>query len=186
MIFFMFITVIIFQRVFELLIAKRNERQMKRRGALEFGQSHYKFIVFVHSMFFVSFIIEVICFNKELSSSWAVLLILFLFTQAGRIWALFSLGSYWNTKIIVLPYADIVKKGPYRFMKHPNYTIVAIEFIIIPFMFQAYLTAVLFTILNAIILFIRIPAEEKALKELTKYEEAFSNMHSISKNYKKV
>ncbi|MBU8879022.1 isoprenylcysteine carboxyl methyltransferase family protein [Bacillus sp. FJAT-29790] len=186
MAFAIFVAFIIFQRVSELCIAKKNERWMKQQGALEFGQSHYPFIVLVHCLFFVSFICEVLVLNKGLSLSWPVLLALFLLTQAGRLWALASLGSYWNTKIIVLPNAKIVKKGPYRFVKHPNYIIVTAELIIIPLMFQAYFTAFLFTIFNAVILMIRIPAEEKALRQLTQYEEAFNGISRLTKDVKKV
>lgn len=171
------------QRLTELIIAKRNERYLKQKGAIEFGQDHYSFIVMTHSLFFVAFIVEVITLNKDLSTNWLFLLFLFLITQAGRLWALYSLGIFWNTKILVLPNADIVKKGPYRFVKHPNYLIVTIEFLIIPLFFQAYITALLFSLLNAVILAIRIPAEEKALKQLTAYEEAF---RPTSENVKKV
>ncbi|WNS73964.1 isoprenylcysteine carboxylmethyltransferase family protein [Bacillus sp. DTU_2020_1000418_1_SI_GHA_SEK_038] len=181
MVFTIFIAVIIIQRIAELSIAKKNERFMKSQGALEFGQLHYPFIVAVHSLFFVSYIMEVSLFGSELSSYWPILLPLFLLTQAGRIWALKSLGPYWNTKIIVLPNARIIRKGPYRYIKHPNYVIVAAEFLIIPLMFEAYLTTALFTILNIIILAIRIPAEENALKKLTAYEQAFSQRSSLSK-----
>ena len=181
MVFTIFIALIIIQRIAELCIAKKNERFMKSKGALEFGQSHYPFIVAVHSLFFVSYIIEVNLVGHEVSSYWPILFPLFLLTQAGRIWALKSLGPFWNTKIIVLPNAKIVRKGPYRFIKHPNYAIVSAEFLIIPLMFEAYLTTILFTILNIIILAIRIPAEEYALKKLTAYEQAFSHESSLSK-----
>lgn len=186
MIFTIFIVLLIIQRLTELIIAKRNEKWMKEKGALEFGQSHYPFIVVVHSLFFVSYIMEVMIFHNELSAIWPILTLLFLLTQAGRIWALTALGPYWNTKIIVLPNAEVIKKGPYRFMKHPNYVIVAAEFIIIPLLFQAYITAIIFTLLNLIILSIRIPAEENALKELTAYEAGFSQTSSLLKILKKV
>lgn len=122
---------------------------------------------------FVCYLLEVFIFEQNLSPFWPILLILFFLTQAGRVWALFSLGKYWNTKIIVLPGAEVVRRGPYRFIKHPNYAIVAAEFLVIPLMFQAYITAAVFTLLNIMVLYVRIPAEEKALKELTEYEEAF-------------
>lgn len=186
MIFSVFIILIMIQRLAELIIAKRNENWMKSQGALEFGQSHYVFIVTVHSLFFISYIAEVYFFQRELSSAWPVLLLLFCITQAGRIWALTSLGRYWNTKIIVLPKANVIKKGPYRYIKHPNYLIVAAEFIIIPLLFQAYLTAAIFTVLNFIILAIRIPAEERALKELTEYEVSFPQLLGFLKILKKI
>ncbi len=168
-IFYAFILLLIAQRLAELLIARRNEQWMKQRGAREFGQTHYRFIVFFHSLFFVSYWIEVTVWDSALSPIWPLLLTIFLFTQLVRVWALTSLGKFWNTKIIVLPGASVVQKGPYRFLKHPNYMVVILEFIIIPLFFQAYYTTILFTVLNLLVLSIRIPAEEKALNELTEY-----------------
>ena len=168
-IFYAFILLLIAQRLAELLIARRNEQWMKQRGAREFGQTHYRFIVFFHSLFFVSYWIEVTVWDSALSPIWPLLLTIFLFTQLVRVWALTSLGKFWNTKIIVLPGASVVQKGPYRFLKHPNYMVVILEFIIIPLFFQAHYTTILFTVLNLLVLSIRIPAEEKALNELTEY-----------------
>lgn len=172
MVFLLFIGSIIVQRVFELVVAKRNERWLKARGGVEFGSRHYPIIVLIHSAFLMTMIFEVLYFNHEISRFWVVLLVGFLLTQGMRVWALRSLGPYWNTKIIVLPGARVVKKGPYRFIKHPNYVIVALEIILIPLMFNAYFTAILFTIFNLLILSIRIPTEEKALTALTNYDSA--------------
>ncbi|CAM4046645.1 Isoprenylcysteine carboxyl methyltransferase [Mesobacillus thioparans] len=173
--FYLFVGLITFQRITELVIARRNEAWMKRQGALEFGQGHYPAMVAIHTAFFLFLIAEVNLFDKHLSEYWPVLLTLFLFTQGMRIWALASLGRFWNTKIIILPGAQVVKRGPYKIIKHPNYLIVAIEILVIPLMFNAYITMALFTLLNIMILSIRIPAEEKALRELTKYETTFTH-----------
>lgn len=187
MAFYLFFILIIFQRLAELIIAKRNERNMKQNGAIEFGKGHYPIIVIIHSLFFVGFFFEVVFFKQELSPIWPFMLTLFLFTQAGRLWVLFSLGAFWNTKILVLPQAPTVKKGPYRFIKHPNYLIVTLEFLIIPLLFQAYVTAVIFSVLNAFVLAaVRIPAEERALKLLTSYEEAYETVSRNEKDVKKV
>jgi methyltransferase len=187
MLFIIFISIIILQRGAELAVARSNEKWMKGRGAVEFGQRHYPWIVAVHSSFFVCYLLEVIIYEKNLSPFWPILLILFFLTQAGRIWALISLGKYWNTKIIVLPGAEVVRRGPYRFIKHPNYAIVAAEFLVIPLMFQAYITAALFTLLNLVVLSVRIPAEEKALKHLTEYEDAFFRLRpGTNRDIKKV
>ncbi|KIY22231.1 isoprenylcysteine carboxyl methyltransferase family protein [Mesobacillus subterraneus] len=175
MVFYLFVGIIVFQRITELLIARRNESWMKSQGAIEFGQGHYPAMVAIHTGFFLVFIAEVTLLNKQLSDYWPVLLTLFLFTQGMRIWALSSLGRFWNTKIIIVPGAQVVKKGPYKIIKHPNYLIVALEFMVIPLMFKAYITMALFTLLNILILSIRIPIEERALKECTKYEAVFSN-----------
>jgi len=174
MVFLLFITMVIFQRVTELIVANRNERWMKKQGGIEFGQQHYWFIVTIHSLFIISLILEVIIFKRELSSLWPFLGSLFVLTQLARIWALHSLGKYWNTKIIVVPNAKVIKKGPYVYLKHPNYLIVSLEFIIIPLLFNAFWTAILFSLLNLLILMIRIPTEEKALAEHTEYQLVFN------------
>ena len=90
-----------------------------------------------------------------------------------RIWCLTSLGKFWNTKIIILPGADVVIKGPYKFIRHPNYLIVTTELLVLPLLFSAYFTAIVFSILNIWMLSVRIPTEERALKEVTNYKEEF-------------
>jgi methyltransferase len=166
---------IIFQRVVELVIARKNEKWLKEQGAREFGSKHYQFMVWMHTLFFVVLLIEKTIFNREISPIWQGLFLVFVITQLIRVWVILSLGKYWNTKIIVVPNASVIRKGPYRFIKHPNYFVVSLELLIIPLLFGAYITAGLFTILNVILLAIRIPAEEKALKELTEYEGIFQS-----------
>jgi methyltransferase len=168
--FIVILSVVIVQRLLELTIASRNEKWMKEKGAIEFGKGHYPWMVLMHIAFFVSLIAEVLIFKRGLSPLWPLFLLVFLLAQAGRIWALASLGKYWNTKIIVLPGAEVVQKGPYRFIRHPNYLIVALELLTLPLIFQAYYTAILFMSLNFMMMSVRIPAEEAALKKLTEYE----------------
>ncbi|EKN69540.1 hypothetical protein BABA_08936 [Neobacillus bataviensis LMG 21833] len=175
--FILFLSFVILQRVVELFIAKRNEKWMKRHGAVEFGKRHYKYMVAMHVLFFLVFITEKVLLNRLLSPIWPIVLCLFCFAQFIRIWALATLGMYWNTKILVLAGAKVVRKGPYRFLKHPNYFVVAIELLVVPLLFTAYYTAFLFTLLNVIMLMIRIPEEEKALRALTEYDGAFKDCH---------
>lgn len=174
MIFFLGIAIVILQRIVELLVAKHNEKWMKSQGAFEAGASHYPFMVAMHSSFFIVLIIEVVVFNRPLSSVWPFFLSIFLLAQFLRIWCLTSLGKYWNTKIIVLPNAHVIRKGPYKWIRHPNYVIVATELLVLPLLFSAYFTATLFTILNIWMMSVRIPAEEQALKKATNYREEFS------------
>lgn len=162
------------QRVTELFISKRNERWMLQRGGFEHGKEHYPYIVLLHAMFLLSLFCEVMYFKKELTSLWYIVIPILAITQLIRYWSVYSLGYYWNTKIIIVPNELIVSKGPYQFMKHPNYVIVALEFLLIPFLYQAYMTALLFTFLNIIMMSIRIPTEEKALREHTNYAEEFN------------
>jgi methyltransferase len=177
--FTLFLAVVILQRLAELKIARNNENWMKKRGGKEFGHKHYRLMVGIHSCFFIFYLWEVLYFRKDLSAQWPLLLTLFVVTQAGRVWALSSLGKHWNTKIIVVPNGPVIIKGPYKFLKHPNYVIVTLEFIILPLLFQAYLTTIIFSILNIWILSIRIPEEEKALSELTPYRQSFKQGRRI-------
>ena len=167
---------LVFQRLFELYIAKKNEKWMKEQGAREVGKNHYKYIVLLHIFFLFAVAIEAILRGFTLSFVWSVMLFVFLSAQCLRVWTIRSLGRFWNTKIIVLQDADVVKKGPYRFLKHPNYLIVALEILSLPLIFSSYFTAIVFTVLNAVLLLrVRIPAEEKALKESTNYPVMFPN-----------
>lgn len=167
------ISYLITARLIELVIAKRNEKWLKQRGAVEFGKDHYRYLVTMHMLFFAVFVFEKIFFNCRLTPLWPAIFLLFILGQMMRVWIIASLGKYWNTKIIVLPNAKVVKNGPYRFMKHPNYCIVTLEFIVIPLLFSTYYTLFIFTLLNMFMLMIRIPEEEKALKRLTEYEGTF-------------
>lgn len=159
------ISVVILQRLIELRIAKRNEVWLREQGAIEYGNSHYKFIVILHTCFFLSMITEYYLRGRhtEINLLNYSFFVIFLFLQAGRIWVLLSLGKYWNTKILRIPGRELVTKGIYRYFKHPNYIIVVSELFVIPMMFNLYYTAVIFTVLNAIMLTVRIKEENKAL-----------------------
>lgn len=174
MLFAIVISIVILQRLVELVVAKRNEQWMRSQGAFEVGAAHYPIMVTMHIAFFISLLAEVILLDRSLSSIWIILLVIFLTAQVARIWCLTSLGKFWNTKIIILPGADVVQKGPYKWVRHPNYVIVTTELLVLPLMFGAYLTAIIFTLLNVWMLSVRIPAEEKALKDATNYREKFS------------
>ncbi len=176
MIFAFLFTFLVVQRFVELFIARRNERIQKEKGAQEYAPEHYKYIVLLHTAFLISLLLESSLKGYSLSPLFGILFVLFVVLQALRIWTIRSLGHFWNTKIIILPGSDVVKRGPFRFMRHPNYVIVALELIVIPLLFNAFFTAILFTILNAwLIRFVRIPAEEGALKELCNYEATFKS-----------
>ncbi|RUQ29099.1 isoprenylcysteine carboxyl methyltransferase [Peribacillus cavernae] len=174
MFFYLFFSFVVAQRLIELVIARRNEAQMKAKGAFEAGQNHYKWIVLMHTAFLISLFGEGGLLGNGPVQWWYIPFALFIVTQCLRIWSLVSLGQFWNTKIIILPGAKVVARGPYRFMRHPNYVIVATEIIVIPLIFQAYITAIVFTILNAIVLSFRIRVEEQALQQATNYYETFS------------
>lgn len=170
MAFFLMLTgIVIAQRLLEVIYARANEKWMKEKGAVEAGAGHYKWIVLMHVLFFVSLFVEVLWLEGTRYSGWQFFLLLFIIAQILRVWALVSLGRFWNTKILVLPGAERVRRGPYRWLPHPNYIVVALEIFSLPMIFGAWRTAVIFTIANALLLlFVRIPAEEKALELLDK------------------
>ncbi len=155
------------QRLFELVLARRNERRARTRGAVERGQRHYLLIVALHSLWLISTLIEGLLRGPELPAFWPVPLALFLLVQPLRYWAIFSLGERWNTKILVLPGEKPVRRGPYRYLDHPNYVVVVVEILTLPLIFGAWITALVFTVLNAAILSIRIREENRALSEFS-------------------
>lgn len=162
--FYLIITFIICQRLVELYIARKNEKWMLARGGIEVGNEHYKLFILLHVTFFIILIYEVHNIVTAQSVAFNIyFFFLFVIAQIMRVWCIVSLGKFWNTKIIVLPKVVKIKKGPYKYMKHPNYLIVFVELFTIPAMFGAYITAILFPILHLLLLTIRIPAEDRAL-----------------------
>ncbi|SEN55802.1 isoprenylcysteine carboxyl methyltransferase family protein [Lihuaxuella thermophila] len=159
------------QRLAELRLADKNARWMRQKGGYESGHEHYRYIVGLHVLFFAGILTEVVWLGAAPPAVWPVLLLLFLMVQGVRVWCIRSLGRYWNTRIWIVPGHAPQVRGPYRYLRHPNYAVVLAEFILFPSLFGAYGTAVVGTFLNWLLLvFVRIPAEEKALSEATPYE----------------
>jgi len=158
-IFIIFISFFILQRLSELYIARKNEKWLLAQGAVQHGQGHYPFIIALHTLFIVSIITEYLLSGQP-PVSW-IFLIIYLFVLLFKFWALSSLGKYWNTKIYRIPGVYPVKKGPYKFLKHPNYMEVVCEIAVIPLIFHLYYTAIIFTVLNAIMLTVRIRVENR-------------------------
>lgn len=163
--FFGLIGLTILQRVGELVIAKRNTASLLERGAKEFGKEHYVWIVALHTLFFLCMIAEFFYHGAEISSWSYLFLALFLMAQAGRFWVLRTMNGRWTTRVIALKGEERIARGPFRFLSHPNYTIVCIELFSLPMIFGLSYTAVTFTILNLLLLLlVRIPIENKALE----------------------
>lgn len=160
---YIFLIFLLAQRLIELVIAHRHEMTMRRRGAVEIDSRGYRVIVLMHAAFFASIIAEKAFLHRPVSHFWIALLAVFAAAQILRYWAIGSLGAYWNTKILVAADHVIIKKGPYKFIRHPNYVAVATEIAVVPMIFSCYLTAVAFTVLNAILLRRRIQFETRAL-----------------------
>ncbi len=154
------------QRLLELALSRRNECLLRARGAVERGQGHYPLLVAMHSLWLLSTLVEGTLRGPDLPALWPIPLALFLLVQPLRCWAVFSLGENWNTRILVVPGAELVKRGPYRYLKHPNYVVVAVEIFTFPLIFGAWITALVFSVLNAVLLSVRIREENRALAEL--------------------
>ncbi|MBA3388872.1 MAG: hypothetical protein H0U02_05830 [Rubrobacter sp.] len=154
------------QRLFELRYSRRNERRLRAKGAVERGAGHYPFMVGIHALWLISTLVEGLLRGPVFPFWWPVPLILFLIVQPLRYWAIFSLGENWNVRILVVPERKLVWRGPYRYFPHPNYVVVAVEVLALPLIFGAWVTALVFTVLNAAFLSVRISEEERALEEL--------------------
>ena len=160
-----FLIFIVVQRLLELRVAARNRQWALARGATEYAPEHFPLIVALHVAWIAALAIEGFARGAQLSAFWQFWLGLFLIAQFGRYWSISSLGPYWNTRILIVPGAKLIRRGPYKFLSHPNYVVVALELFSAPLVFGASLTAVVFSVLNAALLFlVRIPAENRALE----------------------
>ena len=146
------------QRVGELWLSNRNTRRLLADGAREYSPGHYPLIVAVHAGWLAA--LWWLAPGRPVEVVW---LALYIVLQAARVWVLATLGPRWTTRIIVLPDAPLVKAGPYRFVSHPNYVVVALEIVVLPLVFGLWSVALIFSGLNAVVLAIRIRAENRAL-----------------------
>jgi methyltransferase len=152
------LAIVTLQRVGELVIARRNMRKLVARGAVEVGSEHYPLIVAVHA----GWLLSLWLFGRHQSVN-VVALALYIALQGLRCWVMWTLGSRWTTRILVLPGEPLVATGPYRLMSHPNYAVVVGEIAVLPWALGLPPVAVIFTILNAGVLAIRLRAEKRAL-----------------------
>lgn len=146
------------QRLAELAIDRRNTARLLASGAHEVGARHYPVMVMMHAIW-----LAVLWFSVGGRPVSLPLLGLYGVLQLLRVWVLATLGRRWTTRIIVLPGASLVKRGPFRFLRHPNYTVVTAEIAVLPLVFGLVWIAALFTVLNAAMLYVRIGAENRAL-----------------------
>ncbi|WP_439923060.1 isoprenylcysteine carboxyl methyltransferase family protein [Nitrobacter sp. JJSN] len=147
------------QRLGELVLSRYNTRRLLAQGAIEIAPDHYPFLVAVHAAWLVTLWI----WGRDQDVS-LVGLSIFILLQALRFWVLATLGARWTTRIIVLPDAPMIAAGPYRYLSHPNYAIVAAEIAVLPLALHLAVIASIFTVLNALVLAIRIRAEARALE----------------------
>ena len=147
------------QRLAELALARRNTRLLMSRGAIEVAPEHYPAIVGMHAAWLLG--LWILAPTREVN---VPLLAMFGLLQVGRIWVLATLGERWTTRIVALPGAPRVQSGPYRLVSHPNYIVVAGEILVLPLVFGLVAFAIVFSALNGLALWVRIRAEDAALR----------------------
>ncbi len=150
---------LIIQRLAELVIAKRNTAKLLEEGAVEHGARHYPLFVILHSAWLAAMIFTV----PDEGEMNLYLLAVFVLLQLGRVWVLMTLGRFWTTRIISLPDVPVVRKGPFRLVRHPNYLVVVGEIAVVPLIAGMWEIAVIFSILNALLLVWRIRIEDQVL-----------------------
>lgn len=169
-----FVALVGVERLGELALSKRNARLAIERGGREVGQGHYRVMAVLHTLFLVACVAEVWGLHRAFPGVIGyVALGAALGSQALRYWAITTLGRRWNVRIVFVPGEGPVTTGPYRWVRHPNYVAVVMEMLAIPMIHGAWLTALVFSVANAALLFVRIRAEEAALGDL--YAAAFAD-----------
>jgi methyltransferase len=147
------------ERMAELAFARRNTRRLMAVGAVELGAAHYPALVILHAAWLASLALAVDT-STRIVPWW---LVLFAVLQIGRVWVLLTLGRFWTTRVITLPQAPLVRHGPYRFLRHPNYLIVTLEIAALPLAFGLPWQALIFSVLNGLLLRHRMRIEAAAL-----------------------
>jgi len=162
--YYLLVLVVGIERLAELVVAKRNAEWSFAQGGKEFGRPHYKVMVALHTALLLGCVVEPWALHRPFIPwiGWPMVAILVL-SQGLRWWCITSLGRRWNTRVIVLPHAPLVQRGPYRLMHHPNYVAVVAEGFALPMVHTAWLTALIFTVANAILLNVRIRVENSVL-----------------------
>ena len=150
------------ERIAELFLARRNTAGLMSRGAKEFAPGHYPLIVLLHAAWLAG--LWALAWNRPIQWGW---LAVFGGLQVLRVWVLATLGERWTTRIIIVPGETLVRRGPYRFLSHPNYAVVVGEILVLPLVFGLPLYALAFSLANALVLWVRIRAETAALASLT-------------------
>ncbi|MFL6195717.1 MAG: isoprenylcysteine carboxyl methyltransferase family protein [Thermoanaerobaculia bacterium] len=163
-------------RLVELRISSRNRQNLLARGGVEAAPEHYRWMVLLHTAFLISCVVEVWGLDRPFIPALGFpMLILAVLATGLRYWVIRTLGGRWTTRIVVLPGAPPVTGGPYRALRHPNYLAVITEMFALPMVHTAWITAVVFSVLNGLLLRVRIRAEEAALSRVSEYGTVFAD-----------
>ena len=155
------------ERLAELVVSKRNAAWSLERGGRESGRGHYPVMVVLHTGFLLAMLVEAWVRRPDVPAALAwSMLALVVAAQALRWWCIVTLGRRWNTRVIVVPGLAPVTGGPYRLLRHPNYVAVVVEGVALPMVHLAWITALVFTVANAVLLAVRIRVEDAALATL--------------------
>ncbi len=173
--FTLLIVAVALERGVELVTSRRNARWSLAQGGVETGRGHYPLMVALHTAFLVGVLLEVWLRRPDFlpALGWPML-VLVVAAQALRWWCIDTLGQHWNTRVIVIPGVRPVRRGPYRFLAHPNYLAVVVEGVALPLVHSAWITAVAFTVANAVLLRTRLQVENDALATLPTLRRAVS------------
>jgi methyltransferase len=163
-----FVGLVALERLAELVVARKNARWSLARGAVEHGRAHYPAMVALHTFLLIGCAVEPVLFHRPFVP-WLGFpaMALVLLSQALRWWVIHTLGPRWNTRILVIPGGERIETGPFRWLRHPNYLAVAIEGMALPLVHSCWITGLTFTVLNTVILRVRIDAEDRALSALS-------------------
>ncbi|HEX6901789.1 MAG TPA: isoprenylcysteine carboxylmethyltransferase family protein [Thermoanaerobaculia bacterium] len=171
-----FIALVATGRLIELRVAKRNLRDLLARGGVEVAPEHYRWMVLLHTLFLLACPLEVWLLNRPFLAWLGIPMLALALLAAGlRFWVIRTLDGRWTTRIVVLPRVTPVTGGPYRFLRHPNYLAVIAEMLALPLIHTAWLTAAVFSLLNAWLLRVRIRAEEAGLASVSDYDAVFAD-----------
>lgn len=174
-----FVLVIAIERLAELRLSARHARRLEARGGIEYGREHFPAFVVLHTLFPIALIAEVWFLGARPGVLWPMWALIFAAAQALRFAAIRALGEHWNVRVWVVPGMELVRRGPYRWLRHPNYLAVILELIAAPLLFGAWRTAVGATLVNLALLAVRIRVEERALEEASAETSAFPALETI-------
>ena len=166
------------ERCFELVLSRRNARLAFSRGGIEVGRRHYRVMVTVHVLFLLACAAGSLIRDRPFAPAVGVVaLVGTIIAQALRYWTIVSLGKRWNTRVITVPGESPITGGPFRYLRHPNYLAVCVELLCLPMIRGLWITAIAFSAANAVLMCVRIPAEERALGAM--YAAAFASRRRL-------